>query len=242
FTLFQGLTVLACSFAVLSMGVHAEVGDVVGDVGYVVDDVGNIVDDVGNVVGDVVGGSTVDDLATCDPDIEIFCSETNDKLMADLNKALSEIPPEELNADPAAAAAGPARRRSYPVIVKRNLFTEVGDYFKKYWEALGLIAKGEFGEGIFKQLKNAGSWCNKDDWVVKAVKKVIERLSLGGLTAICECLVPMIDQYESYDKLKEGVNADGLTDVLTGCSKNMRKQIKGALKRAGSITKIGGRR
>ncbi|KAF9145262.1 hypothetical protein BG015_011949 [Linnemannia schmuckeri] len=216
FTLFQGLAILACSLAVLNVGVHAQ------------------------EPCDPADPSCIESETQipCDLDLEIFCSDPVSQLEADFEQMLTELPTE--NPDEAATGA-PARRRSYPAIVKRNLIDDVKNYFKTYWKALGLIVKGEFGEGIFLQLKNSGSWCNNDNWFVKAIKKGIEKLSGGGLTAICECLVPMVDQYESFNKLKEGVGANGLTDVLKGCSENMRKQIKSALKKAGSITKVGGK-
>ncbi|KAG0371624.1 hypothetical protein BGX24_001409 [Mortierella sp. AD032] len=141
----------------------------------------------------------------------------------------------------APAAASPARRRSCPAIVKRALWDDVVNYFKTYRKTLGMVVKGDFGEGVFQQLKNSGSWCNKSSWIVKAVKNIIEKRSGSGLTTICECLVPMIDKHGSFNNLKDDVGAEGLTDALKGCSDNMRNQIKTALKKSdGIVMKTGG--
>ncbi|KAG0371623.1 hypothetical protein BGX24_001408 [Mortierella sp. AD032] len=209
FSLFQGLTVLACSLAVLTMGVHAKASC-------------NPTSDPSCVA------VTSKKLIPCEPGLEMFCSESASQLDAELDAALAEL---------SKKSNFSSRDRSYPAIVKRGLWDDVTDYFKTYWKALGMIVKGDFGEGIFLQLKNSGSWCNKSSWIVKAVKKVIEKLSGGGLTAICECLVPMVDKYDSFSKLKHGVDSEGFSDVLKGCSSNMRDQIKNALKKAGSIFK-----
>ncbi|KAK3842413.1 MAG: hypothetical protein J3R72DRAFT_508843 [Linnemannia gamsii] len=185
FTLFQGLTVLACSLAVQTMGLS-------------------------------------------------MCRGFETLLLI---PPVSLAPMEDPDAPAAAAptASSPARRRSYPAIVKRALWDDVVNYFKNYRKALGMIVKGDFGEGLFQQLKNSGSWCNKSSWIVKAAKKIIEKRSGSGLITICECLVPMIDKHGSFNKLKDGVGAEGLTDVLKGCSDNMRNQIKTALKKSGGI-------
>ncbi|OAQ24992.1 hypothetical protein K457DRAFT_1880007 [Linnemannia elongata AG-77] len=218
FTLFQGLTIFACALMVLSVGIHAQ--------------------------GPSETSETQDMALPCDSDLAIFCSETDSQLETDFDTMLAGLPtedPDAGNADAGNADAAPARRRSYPVMVKRDLIDDVKNYFKTYWKALTLIAKGEFGEGIFLQLKNSGSWCENSNWFVKAIKAGISKLSGGGLTAICECLYPMVKQYESYDKLKSDVNANDLTTVLSKCSDNLRKQIKDTLKKAGSITKPGGK-
>ncbi|KAG0270937.1 hypothetical protein BGZ95_001347, partial [Linnemannia exigua] len=212
-TFFQS-TVLACSLVVLTMGTHAQ-----------------------EPCGTAIDTSCVmsENPIPCDISLESFCSESESQLDIDFDTMLAELPTEDPDAG---ATATPALRRSYPVFVKRDLIGDVKLYFKNYYRALGMIVKGDFGEGLFLQLKNSGSWCNHDSSIVKVIKKGIEMLSGGALTAICECLVPMVDQYESYNKLKKDASA---TDILKGCSNNLSKQIKDALKKAGSITKTGGK-
>ncbi|KAG0045167.1 hypothetical protein BGZ89_005734 [Linnemannia elongata] len=221
FTHFQGLTIFACALMVLSVGIHAQEPSETSEM-----------------------SETQDMALPCDSELDIFCSETEDQLQTDFDTMLAGLPtedPDAGNADAGNADAAPARRRSYPVMVKRGLIDDVKNYFKTYWKALTLISKGEFGEGIFLQMKNSGSWCENSNWFVKVIKAGISKLSGGGLTAICECLYPMVEKYESYDKLKADVNANDLTAVLSKCSDNLRKQIKNTLTKAGSITKTGGK-
>ncbi len=103
-----------------------------------------------------------------------------------------------------------------------------------YWHNLKLIFSGKFGEGIFNQLKNSGSWCEKDNWIVKAVKAAINAMSGGALTGICDCLYPIIKKYPTYQDLFHDVSGKGFSKVLEQCPANFKDQIKEAIKKTGS--------
>ncbi|KAH7033851.1 hypothetical protein BKA57DRAFT_510585 [Linnemannia elongata] len=226
FTLFQGLFVLVCALMVLSTGVHAQ----------------------DTPAQDTPAQDTpAQDTPAQDTNaqeicqlFEIFCDESDVQLDNDFDTMFDQlqIPTDDPDADTTPA---PARRRSYPVMVKRSIIGDVKSYFKTYWEALGKIFKGEFAEGIFLQMKNSGSWCEKNNWVVKAVKAGIDKLTKGAISGICDCLYPMVKQYESFDKLKADVGNSGLTQVLSKCPDNLRKQIQNSLKKNGGTTKTGGK-
>jgi hypothetical protein len=170
-----------------------------------------------------------------DPGMEMFC-DPSQKQMKQLNKIFDDvyakIPSKTLNAHQNAGMTGAERRRMNAIALAKTqgLFTDIKDYFVTYWSSLKLIFQGQFGEGIFKQLKNAGSWCEKDNWIVKAIKAGINVLSGGALSSICDCVYPLIKSYDNYHQLVADVEARGLVEILGKCTDGLRKLIKDALK------------
>ncbi|KAF9954842.1 hypothetical protein BGZ72_004242 [Mortierella alpina] len=127
-----------------------------------------------------------------------------------------------------------AERRRQGLARRASIFTEIKDYFVNYWNNLKLILSGNFSEGIFNQLKNSGSWCEKDNWIVKAVKAGINKLSGGALNEICGCLYPMVKNNDNFQGLVSNViGGKGTSDTLQGCSASLKNRIKGAIKKNG---------
>ncbi|KAF9917226.1 hypothetical protein BX616_001608 [Lobosporangium transversale] len=179
-----------------------------------------------------------------DPDLQIFCDEPQAKLNQIIEDIFADIPltnPGSKQDNKMATATVATRRqqqRQNLLLRQNGLFSDIKNYFVSYWENLKLIFQGKFGEGIFNQLKNSGSWCEKDNWIVKAVKAGINAVSGGALTSICECLYPMIRDHKSYQDLAADVFKNGLHNVLNGCSDNFKEQIKKALKKSIGVNKI----
>ncbi|KAF9352907.1 hypothetical protein BGX34_011909 [Mortierella sp. NVP85] len=174
-----------------------------------------------------------------DPGMEIFCDPSRKQLDQIFDDVFAKITYKTLNAHQKPGMTSAERRRMNAIALAKTqgLFTDIKDYFVTYWDNLKLIFQGHFGEGIFRQLKNAGSWCEKDNWIVKAIKAGINVLSGGALSSICDCVYPMIKSYDNYHQLVADIEARGLVEILGKCTDSLRKHIKDALKKSGSIVK-----
>ncbi|KAF9163509.1 hypothetical protein BGX20_001297 [Mortierella sp. AD010] len=159
-------------------------------------------------------------------DLAVFCGDTDVKFEKMLDSAFSNAI-QRRNGGRRGTTAEQRRQNASSM----GIFTDVKDYFVTYWENLKLIFNGNFGEGIFRQLKNAGSWCEKDNWIVKAVKLAINSLSGGALSGICDCLYPVIKSYDNFDKLVADLDYKHIVKMMDKCPKNMRDQVVGALKK-----------
>ncbi|KAF9348752.1 hypothetical protein BGX26_012861 [Mortierella sp. AD094] len=160
-------------------------------------------------------------------DLKVFCDDTDVQFEKMLDSVFSNAIQKQNGGRRGTTAE--LRRQSH---AKMGIFSDIKDYFVTYWESLKLIFTGNFGEGIFKQLKNAGSWCEKDNWIVKAVKLAINSLSGGALSGICDCLYPIIKSYDNFDKLVGDLDYNHLVGMMDKCPKNMKDQLFGALKKA----------
>ncbi|KAF9342981.1 hypothetical protein BGX26_006474 [Mortierella sp. AD094] len=226
-SLFHYLAILACILAVMCVQVNAE------------DPPPPSSDTPGTTGDDPQQG--VDECIWDFDDDKFFCQDSDEQLMQIIDDIIAEAEKEstpdgdELGGQDQ-GAPGPsgmttaARRRA---LYRRGIVGDVKNYFETYWKALKLIFKGEFAEGIFMQMKNSGSWCDSDKWIVKVIKKAIDKLSSGAITGICDCLYPMVKGYDTFNDLKNNVDTDGLSTVLQKCSQTMRKQIVGSLKKTG---------
>ncbi|KAF9285803.1 hypothetical protein BGZ68_003546 [Mortierella alpina] len=161
-----------------------------------------------------------------DSDLELFCTKTSAELDLMLEEIFETIPFEE----PGHEMGTTAERRRQGLARRASIFTEIKDYFMNYWHNLKLIFSGKFGEGIFNQLKNSGSWCEKDNWIVKAVKAGINTLSGGALDDICGCLYPMVKNSDNFRNLVSKVTS-GDSSILQGCSASLAGRIKGAFQK-----------
>ncbi|KAF9954030.1 hypothetical protein BGZ70_010686 [Mortierella alpina] len=179
-----------------------------------------------------VGAEAKKASVACQPgsDLELFCTKTSAELDLMLEEVFETIPFEE----PGREMGTTAERRRQGLARRASIFTEIKDYFMNYWHNLKLIFSGKFGEGIFKQLKNSGSWCEKDNWIVKAVKGAINAMSGGALTGICDCLYPIIKKYDTYQDLFHDISGKGFSNVLAQCPANFKDQIKEAIKKTGA--------
>lgn len=175
----------------------------------------------------VLGAKQAKPQAGClaDPGLEMFCTES----ASDLSKLFDDIIATTPNKRPQPAVHGAANRQDSRDLVTRGIYDDIKNYFKIYWSNIKLIAQGHFGEGIFNQLKNAGSWCDKDDWYVKAIKKALAAATLGKFNIICDCLYPVIKVADTYDSLVCKVNTKVLDDAIKGCGKNTSEQIQKVL-------------
>ncbi|KAG0006940.1 hypothetical protein BGZ65_001427 [Modicella reniformis] len=158
-----------------------------------------------------------------DTGMEMFCDNSMAQLDRIIENVFANVPRKDLKAPQNGRSTTAERRRknAKALAKQQGLFTDIKTYF------------GKFGEGIFKQLKNAGSWCEKDSWVVKAVKAGINTISGGALSSICECLYPMIKNYDNYHQIVADVESRGLAVILSKCTDNLKSQIKNALKKSG---------
>ncbi|KAF9930046.1 hypothetical protein BGZ67_006002 [Mortierella alpina] len=179
-----------------------------------------------------VGAEAKKASAACQPgsELELFCTKSSAELDLMLEEIFEAIPFEE----PGQEMGTTAERRRQGLARRASIFTEIKDYFMNYWHNLKLIFSGKFGEGIFKQLKNSGSWCEKDNWIVKAVKGAINAMSGGALTGICDCLYPIIKKYDTYQDLFHDISGKGFTKVLEQCPASFKDQIREAIKKTGS--------
>ncbi|KAF9954031.1 hypothetical protein BGZ70_010687, partial [Mortierella alpina] len=98
--------------------------------------------------------------------LELFTNKTSDELGFMLKHALDAIPHEKKGYETGTTA----ERRRRDLVRRTNLIDAIYTYFKNYWDSLVLIAEGKFTEGIFKQLKNSGSWCEVGHFIVNYVK------------------------------------------------------------------------
>lgn len=162
----------------------------------------------------------------CDPGMEIFCNQPQSNLDKMLEDVYSQIP------NPSQGQNRDQRRKNSVSILKQvNLIEEVKRFFTEYVNNLKLIFQGQFDEGIFNQLKNVGSWCEKEHFVVKIVKAALNSLSGGAVGNICDCLYPMIKTYDSFEDLIQDVKKNGLGELLNKCSLNLGLNIKDALEK-----------
>jgi len=164
-----------------------------------------------------------------DSDCAFFCNDSMDDLNKMFDNAVDGIPAEDPNATPQSP-----HRRSYLYLRKREEcgFTAIKNYFKTYWDNLKLIFQGNFGEGIFNQLKNSGSWCESTCWYAKTVKIALKAATLGRSDRICDCVYPVIKLYDTYDKLSCGVDTQAVDEVIKGCVGKLGKTMKTQLKKA----------
>ncbi|KAI1313878.1 hypothetical protein EDD11_002413 [Mortierella claussenii] len=165
-----------------------------------------------------------------DPELQFFCEQSQSSLNNMIQDVFANIPKHR--------PGSPRPSNGLDLIRQNGLFADVKHYFVAYWDNLKLIFHGQFGEGIFNQLKNSGSWCEKDNWLVKAAKAGINMLSGGAVTGICECVYPMIRDHKSFKDLTKDVLDNGVQDVLKGCTDNFKKQIKDALKKVLNINQV----
>ncbi|KAG0202781.1 hypothetical protein BGX28_004791 [Mortierella sp. GBA30] len=159
----------------------------------------------------------------CDmgPDLQYLCGLTEVQMDRMLEQALENV----ALVDPRSKDLGTtAARRRHQGLAKRNIFSDIKDYFVTYWNSLKLIFQGKFGEGIFNQLKNSGSWCEKNNWIVKAAKAFINKLSGGGLSVICDCLYPLVQRYDSFDQLGQNIERDAVS-VLAKCPQDLKRKF-----------------
>ncbi|KAG0202779.1 hypothetical protein BGX28_004789 [Mortierella sp. GBA30] len=167
----------------------------------------------------------------CDPSLKLFCDKSTAQLDLMLEQVFETIPFEEPGKQMGTTAS---RRRQVQGLARRSsIFVEIKEYFTNYWHNLKLIFSGHFGEGIFNQLKNSGSWCEKDNWIVKAVKAAINSMSGGALVGICDCLYPMISKYDTYQQLFGDITSKGFGEILDRCPANIRKQLTDTIKKTG---------
>ncbi|KAF9583691.1 hypothetical protein BGW38_008840 [Lunasporangiospora selenospora] len=170
----------------------------------------------------------------CPPGSEIFCKHQPDDIGRMFENAFVNQLIQRENAARRGGSTADRRRQPRPsngIMKQLDIFSDIKSYFVNYWHNIQMIFQGRFGEGIFNQLKNSGSWCEKDNWIVKAVKAVINKLSGGALTVICDCFYPMIKGYDTYQDLFSAVENKGLGEVMGKCSNNMRQQIQEALQK-----------
>ncbi|KAF9582744.1 hypothetical protein BGW38_010819 [Lunasporangiospora selenospora] len=215
-SLFHFLTILVCALAILSVRVEAQ-------------------DDP--APGDVQDSEGLDDY-TCeaDPGFEFLCDDNLTDDEQKFNEIFDNIPKE----DPDAPQG--QKRRSYPLLFKRDCnLSDVKDYFKAYWDNLKLIFKGQFGLGIFNQLKNSGSWCEKDCWVVKLVLKALAIMSGGRSNLICDCLYPIVKLKDTYDNLACATDTQPVNTIINGCTAKLGKQLKKSLKRQQKVLTSAGK-
>ncbi|KAG0227118.1 hypothetical protein B0O80DRAFT_465341 [Mortierella sp. GBAus27b] len=213
FSFFNSFAVVACAVAVLCSPVHAK-KDTVAQVPCV-----------------------------ADPGLEMFCDpSSHNQLDAMFQSVFDKIPQRVLNSidhrnNRGMTSAERRRQNAVALARQQGIFSDIKSYFVTYWHNLKLIFQGNFSEGIFNQLKNAGSWCEKDSWIVKAIKAGINAISGGALNNICDCVYPMVKNYRNFHELVADLEAHGLTQILGKCTNNLRKQIKGALKKSDAIAK-----
>ncbi|KAF9947472.1 hypothetical protein BGZ72_010530 [Mortierella alpina] len=164
----------------------------------------------------------------CQPgsDLELFCTKTSAELDLMLEEVFEAIPFEE----PGQEMGTTAERRRQGLARRASIFTEIKDYFMTYWHNVKLIFSGNFSEGIFNQLKNCGSWCEKDNWIVKAVKGAINAMSGGALSGICDCLYPIIKNIDSYTDLVGALSVETFPKFFNQCpDEKFKERIKRAL-------------
>ncbi|KAG0216806.1 hypothetical protein B0O80DRAFT_465429 [Mortierella sp. GBAus27b] len=171
----------------------------------------------------------------CDPGMDIFCDSPQsdlDKMMGDI---YSQIPnPQDQFMNTAGMTTADRRKNQMNIMKQSNLIEDVKHFFTEYVNNLKLIFQGQFDEGIFNQLKNVGSWCDMDNFVVKIVKAGLNSLSGGAVGNICDCLYPMIKNYNSFDDLVQDVKKNGIGQLLNKCTLNLGINIKDALEKASS--------
>ncbi|KAF9575769.1 hypothetical protein EC968_001556 [Mortierella alpina] len=164
---------------------------------------------------------------------ELLNTKTSDELDDMLMNVLNAIPHEAISRD----IGTTAERRRQGLSRRFDLFGGIKDYFVNYWHNLKLIFSGNFSEGIFNQLKNSGSWCEKDNAIVKAIKDGIAKLSGGALDEICDCLYPIVKNSDDFKNLGTTVLKGGSASksLLKDCSATLGKRIKGAIKKNGKF-------
>ncbi|KAF9944000.1 hypothetical protein BGZ65_012841, partial [Modicella reniformis] len=124
-----------------------------------------------------------------DKGLEIFCNNSDQELDAIIEDVFTNIPRDDLSVqryNGATMTTAERRRMNALVKAQEDLLTEIKNFFVSYWNNLKLIFKGQFGQGIFNQLKNTGAWCEKEDILVKLVKAGINAVSGGALSSICD--------------------------------------------------------
>ncbi|KAF9936117.1 hypothetical protein BGZ65_002727 [Modicella reniformis] len=172
-----------------------------------------------------------------DPGMEMFCEKSRAQLNRMIEDVFANVPRKGLKTLQNGITTTSTERNRMNAIAQAQqlgLYTDIKEYFMNYWNNLKLIFQGKFGEGIFNQLKNSGSWCEKDSWVVKAIKAGINLISGGAVTTICDCLYPMIKSYDNYHQIVADVESRGLAAILGKCTSNLKDQIMKALKKTGN--------
>ncbi|KAF9364683.1 hypothetical protein BGX34_000784 [Mortierella sp. NVP85] len=210
FSIFNTIAVAACAFAVLcSTQVEAKKKTQVADTKFHIQ-------------------------VECDPGMEIFCSDNESALEKMLKDIYAEVPPPDVPHSNSIGTMSTAERRKYNAqLMKANgLIADIKKFFSEYVKNLRLIFKGQFGQGIFNQLKSVGAWCEYNHFVVKIIKAGLNAVSGGAVSNICDCLYPMIKSYDSFDDLVADVRKNGLGELLNKCSLNLSLSIQNAIEQA----------
>lgn len=168
----------------------------------------------------------------CDAGMEVFCNQPQSDLDDILNETYAQIPDPRKGQNTVGMTSAERRRNNVSIMRQENLIEQVKTFFTTYVNNLKLIFTGRFDEGIFGQLKNVGSWCEKDNFVVKIVKAALNSLTAGAVGNICDCLYPMIKNYNSFEELVQDVKKNGLGELLNKCTLNLGLNIKDALEKA----------
>lgn len=176
-----------------------------------------------------------------DPGMEMMCDSSQNQLDQLFESVFAKIPHKIFKAHQNSGLTSAERRRknAAALVRQQGLFSDIKEYFVNYWNNLKLIFQGRFGEGIFNQLKNSGSWCEKDNWIVKAIKAGINAISGGALSSICDCVYPVIKNHDNWQQLVAALETHGLFELLGKCTDNLKKHIEDALKKSDGAVKNG---
>ncbi|KAG0249576.1 hypothetical protein DFQ27_009939 [Actinomortierella ambigua] len=200
----------------------------------------------------LVATSVVHAQEACDPFFDIFCASTDNDVDSMIDEFLATIPDPVNNATSGAnngttdnpknaTAANPVythlyRRDGCPAPPKcpgrrhkKGLVEDVAGYFKGYADNIKLIAHGKFGEGIFNQLKNAGSWCDNPNTFVKSVITGMNTATAGSAEKICGCIYATLKPYDNFDQFKLAVLCKGIDVLASDCPNQSRNSIANQL-------------
>ncbi|KAF9575767.1 hypothetical protein EC968_001554 [Mortierella alpina] len=117
------------------------------------------------------------------------------------------------------------RRRRDQELYKRGLFTDVKNFFTDYWSAFSVITKGQFGERLFEQLKRSGSWCESRGFLITAAKYAVDKVLGGVIGDVCNCVYPMVKEYDSYKGLLVDISSKGLRQTLSSCPAGIQSKL-----------------